>query len=111
MGGGMKVGINIWRALNNNDSLHPAWLHLAHAPLTEADLPRSIEPTAAAASRTTAESPAGDATAASDDFSGVATAAAAAAGAAKLVGRKPTIEVTTFAENEESDEDLALRMH
>jgi hypothetical protein len=44
MGGGMKVGINVWRALNNNASIHPAWVHLASNPLTEADLPRSIEP-------------------------------------------------------------------
>ena len=52
MGGGMKVGINVWRALNTNTSLHPAWAHLASAPLTEADLPRSIKPTEEAASAT-----------------------------------------------------------
>jgi hypothetical protein len=41
----MKVGINVWRALKPIRALHPAWVHLASAPLTEADLPRSIEPT------------------------------------------------------------------
>jgi hypothetical protein len=40
----MKVGINVWRAIDSNASIHPAWVHLASNPLTEADLPRSIEP-------------------------------------------------------------------
>jgi hypothetical protein len=44
MGGGMKAGVNIWRALKANRCTHKAWEHLKHAPLTEADLPRAIEP-------------------------------------------------------------------
>ncbi|KAF6256625.1 FAE1/Type III polyketide synthase-like protein-domain-containing protein [Scenedesmus sp. NREL 46B-D3] len=43
VGGGMKGGINIWRALRNNHTTHPAWVHLANSPITEADLPRSIQ--------------------------------------------------------------------
>jgi hypothetical protein len=43
VGGGMKGGINIWRALRNNHTMHPAWVHLADKPITEADLPRSIQ--------------------------------------------------------------------
>ncbi|KAF8069577.1 KCS2 [Scenedesmus sp. PABB004] len=43
MGGGMKAGVNVWRALRDNGAVHPAWRHLAAAPLTEADLPRAIE--------------------------------------------------------------------
>jgi hypothetical protein len=39
----MKGGINIWRALRNNNTMHPAWVHLANSPITEADLPRSIQ--------------------------------------------------------------------
>jgi hypothetical protein len=39
----MKGGINIWRALRNNHTMHPAWVHLADSPITEADLPRSIQ--------------------------------------------------------------------
>jgi hypothetical protein len=42
MGGGMEAGVNIWRALRNNSTTHPAWAHLKHAPLTESDLPRAI---------------------------------------------------------------------
>lgn len=38
----MKGGINIWRALRDVHTLHPAWEHLAGNPITEADLPRSI---------------------------------------------------------------------
>jgi hypothetical protein len=33
----------VWRALNNNRSIHPAWAHLASHPLTEENLPRPIE--------------------------------------------------------------------
>lgn len=42
MGGGMKAGVNIWRALKDNKVVHPAWRHVANKPLTEADLPRPI---------------------------------------------------------------------
>ncbi|GBF90942.1 hypothetical protein Rsub_03797 [Raphidocelis subcapitata] len=50
MGGGMKAGINVWRALREVKNVHPAWRHVAHAPVTEADLPRPInDPEAAAA--------------------------------------------------------------
>ena len=38
----MEAGVNIWRALRNNHTTHPAWAHLQHSPLTEADLPRAI---------------------------------------------------------------------
>lgn len=43
MGGGMKAGVNVWRA--NRDlkgCVHPAWAHVAGRPVTEADLPRPI---------------------------------------------------------------------
>ncbi|KXZ47999.1 hypothetical protein GPECTOR_31g363 [Gonium pectorale] len=44
VGGGMKGGCNVWRALRNVDgSKHKAWQHLMGRPLTEADLPRGIE--------------------------------------------------------------------
>jgi 3-ketoacyl-CoA synthase len=42
MGGGMKAGVNIWRALKDNHIVHPAWRHVANKPVTEADLPRPI---------------------------------------------------------------------
>lgn len=42
MGGGMKAGVNVWRALRNNSVVHRAWEHLKDCPLTEADLPRAI---------------------------------------------------------------------
>jgi hypothetical protein len=104
MGGGMKVGINVWKALNTNKSVHPAWTHLASNPLTEADLPRSIEPTEGANMATGAAAAAEDAAAA---------AAAAKGGAAKgPVARKPTVEVKAFDEAQgETDEELADRAH
>ncbi len=44
VGGGMKGGCNVWRALRNVDgSKHRAWAHLEGKPLTEADLPRGID--------------------------------------------------------------------
>lgn len=43
MGGGMKAGINVWRALRDNRCHHTAWAHRAGKPYTEEDLPRSIE--------------------------------------------------------------------
>lgn len=49
MGGGMKAGVNIWRALRDNHSTHTAWRHLQLSPLTEADLPRAMDDRAAAA--------------------------------------------------------------
>lgn len=42
IGGGMKAGVNIWRALRDVRSVHSAWRHVAHQPITEADLPRPI---------------------------------------------------------------------
>ncbi|KAI8477402.1 MAG: FAE1/Type III polyketide synthase-like protein-domain-containing protein [Monoraphidium minutum] len=42
MGGGMKAGVNIWRAMRDIRTIHPAWRHVAHRPITEADLPRPI---------------------------------------------------------------------
>jgi hypothetical protein len=31
-GGGMKGGVNIWRALRDTDYVHPCWLHCAGRP-------------------------------------------------------------------------------
>lgn len=42
MGGGMKAGVNIWRALRDVNCTHEAWAHLNGKPVTEADLPRPI---------------------------------------------------------------------
>jgi len=42
MGGGMKAGVNVWRAIRDVRAIHPAWRHVAHKPVTEADLPRPI---------------------------------------------------------------------
>lgn len=42
VGGGMKAGINIWRALRDITDVHPAWAHVAERRYTEADLPRPI---------------------------------------------------------------------
>lgn len=92
----MKVGINVWRALNNNNSLHPAWVHLASKPLTEEDLPRSIEPANININKAAAVA--------------AATAEAQSGAGGKAVLRKPTVEIKAFQE-EESDQDLALRMH
>lgn len=41
-GGGMKGGVNIWRALKDNNCTHPAWRHLNGRAYTEEDLPRKI---------------------------------------------------------------------
>ncbi len=43
MGGGMKAGVNVWRALRDIKTVHGAWRHVANAPYTAADMPRSIE--------------------------------------------------------------------
>jgi 3-ketoacyl-CoA synthase len=42
VGGGMKAGINIWRALKDITDVHPAWAQVANKRYTEADLPRPI---------------------------------------------------------------------
>ncbi|WIA36536.1 hypothetical protein OEZ86_007829 [Tetradesmus obliquus] len=42
VGGGMKAGINIWRALRDVKDVHPAWACVAETRYTEADLPRPI---------------------------------------------------------------------
>lgn len=42
VGGGMKAGINIWRALRDIKDVHPAWRHVAERAYTEDDLPRPI---------------------------------------------------------------------
>lgn len=42
VGGGMKAGISIWRALRDIKDVHPAWAHVAERRYTEADLPRPI---------------------------------------------------------------------
>lgn len=31
-GGGMKGGVNIWKALRDNHEVHPAWMHCAGRP-------------------------------------------------------------------------------
>jgi 3-ketoacyl-CoA synthase len=41
-GGGMKGGVNVWRALRDLSDVHPAWRHCAGRPYVEADLPRRI---------------------------------------------------------------------
>jgi 3-ketoacyl-CoA synthase len=33
-GGGMKGGVNIWKALRDNDEVHAAWMHIAGRPYT-----------------------------------------------------------------------------
>lgn len=43
MGGGMKAGVNVWRALRDVKNTHGAWRHLEGKPVTEADLPRPID--------------------------------------------------------------------
>lgn len=42
MGGGMKAGVNVWRALRDVKYTHGAWAHLEGKAVTEADLPRPI---------------------------------------------------------------------
>ncbi|GBG00657.1 hypothetical protein Rsub_13392 [Raphidocelis subcapitata] len=63
LGGGMKAGANVWRALRDVREAHPAWAHLG-APLTEADLPRPIGPAAAPPCAPEARAPRGAAEAA-----------------------------------------------
>ncbi|KAI8472024.1 MAG: FAE1/Type III polyketide synthase-like protein-domain-containing protein [Monoraphidium minutum] len=90
MGGGMKAGVNVWRALRDNRSVHAAWRHLMHKPLTEADLPRGIDeaaPAAAAAARKA-------------EAEARARAEAAAAAKAKGVARRPTVDVFAVQEQE-----------
>lgn len=99
MGGGMMVGINVWRALNTNNSLHPAWLHLASTPLTEQDLPRSIESPAAAQAVTAAAAGGGGVMSREDDKYGEA------------VAPQPTVQVKAFEPLAETDEELADRAH
>jgi hypothetical protein len=41
-GGGMKGAVNIWKALRDNASVHPAWRHLNGKAYVEADMPRRI---------------------------------------------------------------------
>lgn len=40
-GGGMKGGVNVWRALRDTKDLHRAWMHVDR-PYREEDLPRRI---------------------------------------------------------------------
>jgi hypothetical protein len=95
----MKAGVNVWRALHNNQCVHRAWMHLAAKPLTEADLPRAIE-------------------AIGPDSTLAADAAAAKAGdegigaAAKPVARKLTVEVKAYTESSQlTDDQLADLAH
>lgn len=95
----MKAGVNIWRSLRHNNTVHPAWRHLADKPLTEADLPRAIE---AMGSLNMAGVPA-------------AVAEKCVGGdvdVLKPVARKVTIEVKAFTEQQEmSDDQLADLAH
>eukprot|EP00877_Chromochloris_zofingiensis_P011287 jgi/Chrzof1/6411/Cz18g09190.t1_LCKAS6 len=43
VGGGMKAGINIWRALRDTSYTHPAWAHLNGTPYSASDMPRPID--------------------------------------------------------------------
>ena len=83
MGGGMKVGANVWRALRDVRDAHAAWAHLRGRPLREADLPRAIEDGAAMAEAADAAAAAKKKTAAAA-VEGGGKAAAAAAGAAAI---------------------------
>eukprot|EP00878_Enallax_costatus_P023368 GHUV01024854.1.p2 GENE.GHUV01024854.1~~GHUV01024854.1.p2 ORF type:complete len:106 (+),score=42.30 GHUV01024854.1:689-1006(+) len=94
MGGGMKAGVNIWRALRHNSVVHPAWRHLADKPLTEADLPRAIE-----AMGTLNTQPTSVAVGKGDN----ATAAIRDAEVLKPIARKVTIEVKAFTEQQEQE--------
>jgi hypothetical protein len=38
----MKGGVNIWRALKENHSEHPAWRHLNGRAYTDDDMPRRV---------------------------------------------------------------------
>lgn len=38
----MKGGVNIWKALRDTDTMHPAWLHCAGRPYRDEDLPRRV---------------------------------------------------------------------
>lgn len=38
----MKGGVNIWKALRDTDSMHPAWAHCAGRPYRDEDLPRRV---------------------------------------------------------------------
>lgn len=117
MGGGMKAGINVWLALRNNSTVHKAWRHLAAQPLTEADLPRPIQPTAAQsqAKSTSSQAPELGEPHRETTMAGAAPSAAAAAAGeelAKPVARKLTVEVKAFTEsNELSDDQLADLAH
>jgi hypothetical protein len=97
MGGGMKAGVNVWRALQDNKCVHKAWMHLAAKPLTEADLPRAIE--AMGPNTVLAEAPKG----------------AVEPEAAKPVARKLTVEVKAYtdqgSEQQLTDDQLADLAH
>lgn len=108
MGGGMKAGVNVWRALRTNDAVHPAWRHLAATPLTEADLPRAIEAIGVDKSATTSKPvpvPAPAPAPASPDESANG----------KPLSRKLTVEVQAFVAAEPgttlTDEQLADLAH
>ena len=87
MGGGMKAGVNVWRALRDVRSVHPAWRHVAGRPLTEADLPRPVTdpPPPAAAATARGERQHDEAAAAGPAVAAAANEAAAARPAAAAV--------------------------
>ncbi|KAF6265202.1 FAE1/Type III polyketide synthase-like protein-domain-containing protein [Scenedesmus sp. NREL 46B-D3] len=93
MGGGMKAGVNVWRALQDNKCVHKAWMHLAAKPLTEADLPRAIE-----------------AIGPNTNLAGAAKGPAQPE-AAKPVARKLTVEVKAYTESRLTDDQLADLAH
>lgn len=41
-GGGMKGGVNIWKALRDTDTMHAAWAHCVGRPYRDEDLPRRV---------------------------------------------------------------------
>jgi 3-ketoacyl-CoA synthase len=43
LGGGMKAGVNVWRALRNINPVHPAWEKYADKPMAPENLPRPID--------------------------------------------------------------------
>ncbi|GAX73324.1 hypothetical protein CEUSTIGMA_g778.t1 [Chlamydomonas eustigma] len=46
VGGGVKAGCNVWRALRNiqgDRAVHSVWEHLEGKPMSETDLPRGVE--------------------------------------------------------------------
>lgn len=87
-----QAGVNVWRALRDTSSIHPAWRHIAGKPVTEADLPRPISNPS---SQQPQGLPAGDIAAAvkaafRSDMQQAGAGSAAAAGAAAVASAAQT---------------------